>query len=296
MTDTAEAPGQSPTPDVAPELRPELASWCDSWKNCFQNVVSQVSGNVPTTFEISRQPLSSADSDVWYVVVASGAVSGDMTLRLPAATATQLAKKLLGEPEPPSEGSADTGTQEAVSAENKEALEELLRQVSGLTATALGATAGAEVRLDLSASAAPAWAADATVCIQTRDEAGTLIAIEMRISPALASALQPRPQTTPSPSQTASPASESPLQSNYARLMDVGLNVKLRFGSRRMLLRDVLALSAGIVVELDNTLHSPVDLLLDGHPVAHGEVVVVDGKYGLRVTSVVDSGTSAVPV
>jgi flagellar motor switch protein FliN len=222
-----------------------------------------------------------------------------MSLRLPAATATRLAKKLLGESEPAAEGSADTGTQEAVSAENKEALEELLRQISGLTATALGATAGAEVRLDLSASAAPAWAADATVCIQTRDEAGTLIVIEMRISPALASALQPRTQTTPSPSQTASPAtlaSELPLQSNYGRLMDVGLNVKLRFGSRRMLLRDVLALSAGVVVELDNALHSPVDLLLDGHPIAHGEVVVVDGKYGLRVTSVVDSGTGARPV
>jgi flagellar motor switch protein FliN/FliY len=70
--------------------------------------------------------------------------------------------------------------------------------------------------------------------------------------------------------------------------MGVGLDVKLRFGTRRMLLRDVLALSAGVVVELDNTLQSPVDLLLDGHTIAQGEVVVVDGKYGLRVTNVVD--------
>jgi flagellar motor switch protein FliN/FliY len=70
--------------------------------------------------------------------------------------------------------------------------------------------------------------------------------------------------------------------------MDVGLNVKLRFGTRRMLLRDVLALSAGVVVELDNSLHSPVDLLLDGRLIAQGEVVIVDGKYGLRITDVVD--------
>jgi flagellar motor switch/type III secretory pathway protein FliN len=54
----------------------------------------------------------------------------------------------------------------------------------------------------------------------------------------------------------------------------VVLDVKLRFGSRRMLLRDVLALSAGVVVELDNNLNSPVDLLLDGRLVAQGEVVV----------------------
>jgi len=76
---------------------------------------------------------------------------------------------------------------------------------------------------------------------------------------------------------------------SYERLRDVVLDVKLRFGSRRMLLRDVLALSAGVVVELDNNLNSPVDLLLDGRLVAQGEVVVVDGNYGLRVTHVLDS-------
>ena len=75
--------------------------------------------------------------------------------------------------------------------------------------------------------------------------------------------------------------------------MDVGLDVKLRFGKRRMLLRDVLALSAGVVVELDNTLHSPVDLLLDGRLIAQGEVVIVDGKYGLRITDVVDPVAAA---
>ena len=71
--------------------------------------------------------------------------------------------------------------------------------------------------------------------------------------------------------------------------MDVGLDVKLRFGTRRMLLCDVLALNPGVVVELDSTINSPVDLLLDdGRLIAHGDVVVVDGKYGLRVTEVVD--------
>jgi flagellar motor switch protein FliN/FliY len=75
--------------------------------------------------------------------------------------------------------------------------------------------------------------------------------------------------------------------------MDVGLEVKLRFGSRRMVLRDVLALSAGVVVELDRNLQAPVDLLLDGRIIALGEVVVVDGKYGLRITEVLDPGSAA---
>ena len=80
---------------------------------------------------------------------------------------------------------------------------------------------------------------------------------------------------------------------SYDRLMDVGLEVKLRFGTRHMVLRDVLALSAGVVVELDRAVNAPVDLLLDGRIIAQGEVVVVDGKYGLRITGVLDPGSAA---
>ena len=54
-----------------------------------------------------------------------------------------------------------------------------------------------------------------------------------------------------------------------------------------MLLREVLELNAGAVVELDRKLKEPVDLLVDGRLIARGEVVVVDGNYGLRVTSLV---------
>ncbi len=289
MTDSPEASAQrtSPEPHAEPrtELRPEIRSWCEAWKACLQNVISQVSGQ-PATFEISSQLLPAADTDVWYTVVAGGAIRGEMTLRLPAASATRLARKFLGETEP----AAEPVDAQSITAENKEALEELLRQIAGLAATALASTAGGEVQLHLSASAAPSWSSDAIVCVQTRDEAGTSISLEIQISPALAAALQPRVQPAPAAQKSAS----TPPSSSYRRLMDVGLDVKLRFGTRRMLLRDVLALSAGIVVELDNTLHSPVDLLLDGRLIAQGEVVVVDGKYGLRITDVVDPAGSPI--
>jgi flagellar motor switch protein FliN/FliY len=285
MTDVPDAPAKNP----APELRTELRNWCEAWKTCLQNVLSQVSGQ-PAAFEVSPQPLAAADSDVWYTVVAGGFVHGEMTLRLPAASGTRLAQKFLGETEP----AAEAITAEPISAENKEALEELLRQIAGLAATALAAVAGGEVQLHLSASAAPSWSSDAIVCLQTRDEGGSPITIEIQISPALAAELQPRVSPAQTSAQPSSPSSTlPPPSSSYGRLLDVGLDVKLRFGTRRMLLRDVLALSAGVVVELDNALHSPVDLLLDGRLIAQGEVVVVDGKYGLRVTNVVDPAPAA---
>jgi flagellar motor switch protein FliN len=83
---------------------------------------------------------------------------------------------------------------------------------------------------------------------------------------------------------------QAPVQpSNLKLVMDVELNVSLRFGQRQMPLRDVLALASGSVVELDRKVDEPVELLLDGKLVARGEAVIVDGNYGLRVTEIPQS-------
>lgn len=70
-------------------------------------------------------------------------------------------------------------------------------------------------------------------------------------------------------------------------LMDVELEVTLRFGGRQMLLHDVLELAPGSVLELDRHIDDPVELLVGGKIIAWGEVVVVDGNYGLRITRLV---------
>jgi len=309
MTDDA---SQKPTPGLLTELLP----WFDAWKTCAQNVLSQISGQ-PHTFELHPEPVNAGASDLCYTVVAAGAVRGEMALRLPLASGIRLARKFLGEIGTPAEATAAAAPAggaaadaEAISNDDSEALEELLRQIAGLAATAIGATAGGEVKLQLSHAEAPwAWAADAVASLFTRDEAGAEITIEIGVSPALAVAfaaalaavLAPAntvaPSSTalapPGPAEVVSEAAALPTNAaGYHRLFDVGLGVKLRFGTRRMLLRDVLALSSGLVVELDNALNSPVDLLLDGRIIARGEVVVIDGKYGLRVTGVVDPASA----
>jgi flagellar motor switch protein FliN/FliY len=73
---------------------------------------------------------------------------------------------------------------------------------------------------------------------------------------------------------------------NLKLVMDVELNVSLRFGQRQLPLREVLELTSGSVVELDRLVDEPVELLLDGKLVARGEAVIVDGNYGLRVTEI----------
>jgi flagellar motor switch protein FliN/FliY len=73
---------------------------------------------------------------------------------------------------------------------------------------------------------------------------------------------------------------------NLDLVMDVALNVTLRFGQRQLALREVLELASGSVVELDRQVDEPVDLILDGRVVARGEAVIIDGNYGMRVTQV----------
>lgn len=67
-------------------------------------------------------------------------------------------------------------------------------------------------------------------------------------------------------------------------IMDAVLEVTLRFGRQRLPLKDILSLAPGAVVELENHLQDPVELLLGEKVLARGEVVVVDGNYGVRVT------------
>lgn len=71
-------------------------------------------------------------------------------------------------------------------------------------------------------------------------------------------------------------------------LLDVELEASLRFGSREMPLSEVLDLGAGDVVELDRQVSDPVDLLVGDKIIARGEVVLINGSFGLRVLEIAE--------
>ena len=70
-------------------------------------------------------------------------------------------------------------------------------------------------------------------------------------------------------------------------LADVEMGLTAELGRTRMVLRDILNLAPGSVIELDRAAGSPVDVLVNGTLVARGEVVVVDQEYGIRITDIV---------
>ena len=83
----------------------------------------------------------------------------------------------------------------------------------------------------------------------------------------------------------AAPASESEL--NLDCILDVSVTLSMEVGRTRMPIRSLLQLNQGSVVELDRLAGEPLDIFVNGTLVAHGEVVVVNEKFGVRLTDVV---------
>src|SRR5579872_4908935 len=71
-------------------------------------------------------------------------------------------------------------------------------------------------------------------------------------------------------------------------LLDVELEATIRFGGRQVSMREILSMTVGSVVELDKRVDEPAELYVAGRLIAKGEVVVVDGCFGLRVTEVIE--------
>jgi|GraSoiStandDraft_41_1057321.scaffolds.fasta_scaffold5695942_2 flagellar motor switch protein FliN len=85
------------------------------------------------------------------------------------------------------------------------------------------------------------------------------------------------PETTPEPGTAR----------NFDLLLDIPLEVTVELGRTRLALRDLLALSAGSVVELAKLAGEPLDVLVNGKLVARGECVMVNDKFGVRLTDIV---------
>jgi flagellar motor switch protein FliN/FliY len=92
--------------------------------------------------------------------------------------------------------------------------------------------------------------------------------------------------TTTAPAPDAGPV-------ELERLRDVPVELAVEIGRTQMTIGETLALGPGSIVTLNRLAGEPVDLLVNGTPIARGEVVVIDEEFGLRITEVVPGGTAA---
>jgi flagellar motor switch protein FliN len=78
---------------------------------------------------------------------------------------------------------------------------------------------------------------------------------------------------------------------DLARLHNVPVELAVEIGRTRMTIGDTLGLGPGSIITLNRMAGEPVDLLVNGRPIARGEVVVIDEEFGLRVTEVLGAVT-----
>jgi flagellar motor switch protein FliN len=90
---------------------------------------------------------------------------------------------------------------------------------------------------------------------------------------------------------TTSTGAAAPGGAELERLFDVPVELAVEIGRTHMTIRETLALGPGSIVTLNRLAGEPVDLLVNGKPIARGEVVVLDEEFGLRVTEVLVSGS-----
>ena len=107
----------------------------------------------------------------------------------------------------------------------------------------------------------------------------------------------PRAAQQPAPMVDVHPAEFLPLgqgggmgNSRIDMLADIPVRVTGELGKTRKNISEILALTTGSVIELDKMAGEPVDILVNGKPIARGEVVVIDENFGVRITDVLGSG------
>jgi len=224
----------------------------------------------------------------------NGAVDGKAMMALPANLAASLSDLMMGE---------EPGDREDVSDDDLDAAKEIISNIFG----AIGNSLSAQKEIPVLS-----FAIDSIEFKNTEDEVSLedfskmfvykfmlgelnslyMLIIDEKVKNTL---LGESGDSAPSMSNDFSSSSGDSMPSvdmssdemkNIALIMDVKLPVRVRIGRKKMLLKDVLNMDIGSVIELNQLANDPLEILVDNHVIALGEVVIVDGNFGVQITSI----------
>ncbi|WP_171994351.1 flagellar motor switch protein FliY [Campylobacter mucosalis] len=106
----------------------------------------------------------------------------------------------------------------------------------------------------------------------------------------LLNVFEPKPQATPAHEAAKAGGLKNEFSAEEMRninlIMDVRLPIRVRIGSKRMLLKDVLTMDIGSVIELNQLANDPLEILIGDKIIAYGEVVIIDGNFGIQITQI----------
>lgn len=186
---------------------------------------------------------------------------------------------------------------------------ELLTQALAGLARFLTSRAGAEVTLESGVESPhmTLTTGDPMQCLRLTSPSGFAADLFVRLDPVVVDAIRPRkpageaarpatqPEAEPKQGQAQAQRAAAGAGSGASGtppppmdlLLDVEMPVSVSFGRTQLALKDVIKLSTGSIVELNRTISEPVEVIVNNCVIARGEVVVVEGNYGVRIHQIV---------
>jgi len=244
-------------------------TYLDCWISSATALFSQALAGEPELAESLPRPIGAS---LAFTATVSGDQEGRFTVILDR---TVLDTPLLGE-----------------GVDQEAAWAELLREVADAAVGELLAKTARKCRVDRFEASSGEDKVSRAFLLKTAEHAWSILVRDEVCAPKVEA---PKPEkkkaAAPPPSPKAAEAgplanSAAPLSPGLELLLDVELDATLRFGCRELPLGQILDLGPGDVVQLDRLVNDPADLIVGDKIVARGEVVLINGNFGLRVTEV----------
>jgi len=241
-----------------------MKTYQECWVQVASSLLSQALAGEPSLSDSFPKPLPGGS--IAYAATLSGDLQGRFAVILEKSI---LETPLMGE-----------------GMDQKSGWGELLRETLEAASGELLAATGKKCRVEQFEETADESRISRAFELKSGDRSWTILVHDQVRDAEPASSPEPA-RRTPAPASALSPA-PSVLSPGLELLLDVELEASLRFGSCEMPLGEILNLGPGDVVQLDRHVADPVDLIVGDKIVASGEVVLVNGNFGLRVTAVAE--------
>ncbi|HUV68409.1 MAG TPA: FliM/FliN family flagellar motor C-terminal domain-containing protein [Terracidiphilus sp.] len=240
-----------------------MKTFMECWAQVAADLFSQALAGEPELVESLPKPFSSGSFG--FAATLSGDEEGRFAILLDSSI---LDAPLLGE-----------------GADQKAGWGELLQETINAAAGELLARTGKKCRVEKFEEVSAESKVSRAFQLKSGEHSWTILVRDEVRAPKPAAAPEPVRQSAPEPAPVP-PSPPSALSPGLELLLDVELEAALRFGCCEMPLGEILDLGPGDVVQLDRQVSDPVDLVVGDKIVARGEVVLVNGNFGLRVTEV----------
>jgi len=255
--------------------------FCEVWRKSWEAVLSRLGTNPPgvSFSEAAAAASPPSGKDAMKAAIrfsGGGTLKGDLLWVVEKPVVLQLGQLLVSEPFDPAV---------EVTERHRDALADLLRQVADHAATMWKEKNGGGTELSFQPYSGVEPASLHSYVFKMYAGNASELSLRLHLTEELYKGLAVvQSAAGETDDQAAGPTPALP--HNIGLLLDIEMEAAIRIGEKEMLVRDLQTLMPGAVVELEQMVNEPASLYVAGRKVARGELVIVDGNFGLRITEV----------